>query len=125
MEEENKKDTLENLIIEIFNLLNCKILNIEELNGVILERDILIDTEIYSELKYVIPQIRNFISSSSLTCLHNEPEKNQKWPLINLVRQILKLKNYNLEPKRVSAGYLIGGKKKYKRLFIIKKNKIM
>ena len=51
-------------------------------------------------------------------------EKNQKWPLINLIRQILKQYNYELKPKRHADGYTKDGQKKYKRLFEIKRRKI-
>lgn len=48
--------------------------------------------------------------------------KNQKWPLINLVRQILSVYNYHLSPVRKCDGYTSEGVKKYKRFFkIVKK----
>ena len=46
---------------------------------------------------------------------------SQKWPLINLIRQILHKYNYHLEPKRLCDGYTKDGKKKYKRFFQVKK----
>ena len=48
----------------------------------------------------------------------------QRWPLLNLVRQILKTNDYRMLPKRKSNGYTDDGKKKYIRFFIIKKMKM-
>ena len=40
-------------------------------------------------------------------------KKTQRWPLINIVRQILKQYNFLFEPIRKSDGYTEDGKKKY------------
>ena len=44
-------------------------------------------------------------------------KKKQKWPLLNLVRQILKVNNYRMKPIRKSDGKTKLGKKKYIRFF--------
>jgi len=67
--------------------------------------------------------MRDCMSSSRLTCLQSTAELNQKWPLLNLVRQILKSNNYKMAPIRKSNGYTKEGKKKYLRFFVIKKLK--
>ena len=41
--------------------------------------------------------------------------------MLNLIRQILKVNGYNMNPIRKSDGYDKTGKKKYKRYFLIKK----
>ena len=56
-----------------------------------------------------------------MTSLQKNADKIQKWPLINLVRQILLFYNYKMEPIRKSDGYTLEGVKKYKRFFQIKK----
>jgi hypothetical protein len=56
-----------------------------------------------------------------LTSLQSTAEENQKWPLLNLVRQILKSCNFSMTPKRISNGYTKDGKKIYKRMFKIEK----
>ena len=43
-----------------------------------------------------------------------------KYPVINILRQVLKTCGYNLNPKRVSNGYTKAGVKLYKRSFVIK-----
>jgi hypothetical protein len=82
---------------------------------------ILLDDEKYKNAKDHIPDLRTIFSTSFLTSLQSPAEKNQKWPLINLIRQILKSCNYNFIPKRLCDGYSKDGKKKYKRIFLIEK----
>ena len=55
-----------------------------------------------------------------MTSLHKNANKNQRWPLLNLVRQILNTYCYKMEPIRKSDGYTLEGVKKYKRYFKIK-----
>ena len=68
-----------------------------------------------------IPELKKLFSSSYLTSLQSSATKTQKWPLINLIRQILRSSGYNLTPKRLCDGYTSGGVKKYRRIFIIEK----
>ena len=70
-----------------------------------------------------IDEIKKFYSSGALTSLQKNAGTNQKWPLLNLVRQILKTNNYLMHPIRKSNGYTKDGKKKYLRFFLIKKVK--
>ena len=55
--------------------------------------------------------------------LQQNAGEKEKWPLLNLVRQLLKANNYNMHPVRISDGYTKDKKKKYKRYFKIKKYK--
>jgi hypothetical protein len=80
---------------------------------------------IKKELKERIPELKHIFSSSYLTSLQEPAEKIQKWPLLNLIRQVLRSSNFKLTPKRVSNGYTVDGKKKYKRVFIIEKMKLV
>ena len=92
----------------------------EEMDGVIIERDALLNEKMYESVCLVIPSLKSYLSSSYLTALQSNA-KQQKCPLINILRQLLKVYRYNLSPKRLSNGYDKTGKKLYKRIFIIKK----
>lgn len=92
------------------------------LDGKIIPRETLLSNNIYKNVLKYIPDLKNIFSSSYMTCLHSEAYEKQKWPLLNLVRQVLKSCNYNLLPKRISNGYTKDGKKIYRRVFIIKRN---
>ena len=95
----------------------------EHLNGLIITRETFVSEEKYNTVKPEIMKIKTIFSSSSLTCLQTDAPKNQKWPLLNLVRQILKALDYTMKPMRKSAGYNENGQKKYNRFFKIEKTK--
>ena len=104
-------------------LKKCKIqLNVEDqLDGQLIPREILLSKDVYNEVKEEIVELKKKFSSSSLTSLQKTAESGQKWPLLNLVRQVLKTCNYQMKPIRKSDGYKKDGKKKYKRFFLIGK----
>jgi len=111
---------------------NCKLVlelvgvNYDELKNlgqVIIPRENLLSDIKYDEIKKLIPDIKKNFSSSFMTSLQKNAEKSQKWPLLNLIRQILSVYGYNMIPIRKSDGYTLEGVKKFKRFFLIK-NKV-
>ena len=98
--------------------------DIKNLDGTIIYRDTLLNTNLYDKIKQDIPLLKNILNSSTYTSVQKNAENNQKWPLINLIRQILKRYNYELKHKRHADGYTKDGQKKYKRLFEIKNKSI-
>lgn len=109
------------IVIDFFNNCNIPCDNIEKLEGITIDRDILTIPELYSNVKIDISDFKTILSSSIYTAMQKNAELNQRWPLLNLVRQLLRRYNYLLNPKRIANGYTKDGKKKYKRLFVIKK----
>ena len=110
----------ESTINEILNLVG---LDFEKLdNSYLISRDLLLCNEKYDSIKSKIPELNKYFSSSFLTSLQITAEKKQKWPLINLVRQLLKVHKYDMKPIRKSAGYTADGKKKFIRYFLIQKS---
>jgi uncharacterized protein YihD (DUF1040 family) len=95
--------------------------NLSDLNGLFIPRDLLLSDNKYDEIKKLIPELKKNYSSSLMTSLQKTAEQSQKWPLLNLVRQILNIYNYKMEPIRKADGYTLDGIKKYKRFFLIKK----
>jgi hypothetical protein len=99
--------------------------NISDLEGIFFPREQLLSDLKYEEVKKYIPELKKKFSSSFMTSLQKKAETNQKWPLLNLIRQILTVYNYHLTPIRKCDGYTADGIKKYKRFFkIIRKLKI-
>ena len=92
-----------------------------DLEGAFIPREQLLSDAKYIEIKNMIPDLKKSFSSSFMTSLQKNASKSQKWPLLNLVRQILSIYNYQMEPIRKSDGYTLEGVKKYKRFFQIKK----
>jgi len=109
-------------VVEILNIVG---IDFQKLNDnsdqLIIYRDTLIDPEKYKVAKEKIDDLKKFFSSSFLTSLQENAHKKQKWPLLNLVRQLLKTNMYEMKPIRKSDGYTKDGKKKYIRFFLIQK----
>jgi hypothetical protein len=95
--------------------------NLEDLDGQMIPRELLLNPIKYDELKERIMDLKKLYSSSSLTGLQNGADAKQKWPLLNIVRQLLNVYKMEMEPVRKSDGYSPNGVKKYKRYFVIKK----
>ena len=111
---------------DIIKFLNkCKIPfdDEQQLEGMLIPREVLLSQEIYTQVKKDIPLIKKIYSSSGMKSLQQNASDKEKWPLLNLVRQLLKASNYNMRPVRVSDGYTKDKKKKYKRHFRIEKIK--
>lgn len=90
-------------------------------NEILVDREALLKDSLYEDLKSDIDDLKKEFSSSSLTSLHKEADTKQKWPLLNLVRQILRVYGYKMQPIRKCDGYTADGVKKFKRFFLIKK----
>ena len=88
---------------------------------ILIERDCLLNDNLYESLNTDIEELKKKLSSTTLTSLHKNAEEKQKWPLLNLVRQILHVYKYKMVPTRKSDGYTVDGKKKYKRFFLIQR----
>ena len=109
----------------IFKSIGIEFDTLLELNGLFIPREMLLSDNKYDEIKKLIPDLKKNYSSSLMTSLQKTAEKSQKWPLLNLVRQVLNTYNYKMEPVRKADGYTLDGIKKYKRFFLIKTKIIM
>ena len=111
------------IVKEFLNKCGIVFEDYKMLDGMLIPRETLLSQEKYENIKEDLVKMKKMYSSGALTALQKSAESKQKWPLLNLVRQILKSNNYNMEPIRKSNGYTKEGKKKYLRFFIIKKIK--
>jgi hypothetical protein len=118
--EKEKIDDKSKLILQEIGL-NFE--SVEELNGQLIPRDFFMNNVKYFQIKDKINDLKNVFSSSSLTCLHQNASTKQKFPLLNLIRQILSVYYYDMKPIRKCDGYTKDGVKKYKRFFSIVKTK--
>lgn len=89
--------------------------------GLIIQRDTLLDPVKYENLKPHIVSLKKIFSSKNMTSMHTTAEITQKWPCLNLVRQVLKRMGYDIKPERKCAGRDESGKKLFDRFFIIHK----
>ena len=112
---------MENDILFILSLCNVNVESLDDLDGIIIERDVLLDKELYEKTKENIDIFKKYFSSSSMTCLHKNATSQQQWPLLNLIRQLLKASDFSMVPFRKADGYNEHKKKRFKRFFKIQK----
>jgi hypothetical protein len=86
-------------------------------------RDLLLRDSVYQDVLVLVPEMKCVMSSSYLTSLQSTARTNQRWPLINLVRQVLKQVGFRMRPVRKSDGYDEEGKKRYRRFFRVEEYK--
>jgi hypothetical protein len=115
---------MDNEIKSIFKIIGLEMNDFNVLNGLTIPRETLLSDDKYDEIKSFIPDLKKKYSSSLMTSLQKNAEKSQKWPLLNLIRQILHVYGYKMEPIRKADGYTLEGVKKYKRYFMIHKKNI-
>lgn len=110
---------------KILNSIGIFFNELDDLDGQFIPREQFISDSKYEELKNLIPELKKHYSSSFMTSLQKNANVYQRWPLLNLIRQILNTFGFKMDPIRKSDGYTLDGIKKYKRFFQIvrKKNK--
>ena len=106
-------------VILILKQIGLNINSPSDLNGLLVPREQFLSDNKYHEVKTKIPDLKKKLSSSFMTSLQKNAAMTQKWPLLNLVRQILNVFKYKMVPVRKSDGYTISGVKKYKRFFMV------
>ena len=112
---------MDNIVINIFNKIG---INIETLNDLLskhVERKDIMSSEKYISLQPDIVKLKKYLSSSSKSSLQNNAFLKQRFPLINLLRQILSVYNLKFIPMRKSNGYDKNGKKLYSIFYKITK----
>ena len=102
-------------VLEILTIVG---IDFEKLNDdsdqLIIYRDTLIDPDKYKVAKEKVGELKKFFSSSFNV---KGKRKKQKWPLLNLVRQLLKVNMYEMKPIRKSDGILRMAKEIYSFFF--------
>jgi hypothetical protein len=111
-------------ITTLFNILDMKVNTEVDLFGVLVQRDLLLRVDIEQKLASLIDSLKGKYKSSKLNSLHKNREQKQKFPGINLLRQILRCNGYHLKPIVYSRGYCKhSGKKIVDRNFKVVRNK--
>ena len=111
-------------VIYILNASNITCNSFKELDGLVIPRTLCLNDDKYKQIIKDLPNLKKHFSSSYLTALQSTATSKQKFPLLNLIRQLLRSCNYKLTPKRITDGYTLSGEKKYIRMFIIEKMKV-
>jgi hypothetical protein len=108
----------------ILKLIGVELTYSNEIQEQLMPREVLLSDMKYEAVKYHIPELKKNYSSSFMTSLQKNADKSQRWPLLNLTRQLLSIYGYKMEPIRKADGYTLEGLKKYKRFFHIFKKGI-
>ena len=94
------------LIKEMLTALHIKFDNTEELYGLVIERDLLLVEEVSNHLLSFQDKIKESgYKTGTLTSLHKNNNDKQKWPEVNILRQLLKCNGIKLKPFTKSNGY--------------------
>jgi hypothetical protein len=108
----------------ILKLIGVEFNSSNDIQEQLMPREVLLSDTKYDLVKIHIPELKKNYSSSFMTSLQKNADKSQKWPLLNLTRQLLNIYGYKMEPIRKADGYTLEGVKKYKRFFHIFKKVI-
>jgi hypothetical protein len=117
-QEETQEETQQNVSKKILEELG---IDIEKIENHEIDRDFFLDMHKYDAIQKYIVSLKKEFSSSFLTSLQENARIKQKFPLLNLVRQILNVYGYKMEPLRKCDGYTLDKKKRFKRYFLIVK----
>tara|TARA_Y100000389_G_scaffold196191_1_gene228720 strand:+ start:49 stop:393 length:345 start_codon:yes stop_codon:yes gene_type:complete len=112
---------MESTVIRFLNKCEINVENIDDLTSFTINRDLLTDNKKYENMKDEIIELKKVFSAGSITALQKTAKNKQKWPLLNLVRQILKIYKFKVTNKRLANGYSKGGTKLFKNIMEFKK----
>ena len=111
-------ETLPDEMQEICSILNDPCKTEKELFAIMVQREVLLSEDVLEKLRNMVSRLKGKYKSDGLNCLHQNREIKQKFPGINLVRQIFKCNGYHLKPIFYSKGYCKhSGKKIMQRNF--------
>ena len=116
----NIKDKNIELLKTMLNIIDIEFEELDDLVNTIIVRDFLLKEDIEDKFIALQNNIKEVgYSSSKLTSLHKNSVYSQKFPAINMLRQILKCNGLKLLPKKEYNGYTAMGHKIINRYFII------
>ena len=114
-------NVIENDVINLLNKSGIYVSSFNSLDGFVFERDILLNDSKMENMQDEISKVKKIFSVSSIQSLQKNAKHRQKWPLLNLIRQVLKNINFKMIPFRKSNGYDKQKRKIFIRYFRIKK----
>ena len=109
------------LLKDIFSALEINVTERNDIINITLKHDTFKSKTLINDLLNKVPNLKSYYNSSKLTCLHKNSLNKQKFPAINMFRQILKCNHFKMEPYVISKGYeKLSGKKIVVRYYRIK-----
>ena len=111
---------LEEIVLRVLRAAGVAAPSFAEIDGLTIPRGILVRPGAYTEAAGIVPELKAHFSSTHMTCLQDEAPGAQRWPLLNLVRQVLRAAGFTMEPRRLSDGYGPDRRKRYRRVFDVR-----
>ncbi len=108
------------MAVRVLRAAGVPVQDFSDISGLRIERDVLVRPDGYLGVAGLIPDLKRYFSSTHMTALQGEAPGGQRWPLLNLVRQVLKASGFEMTPRRLSDGYGPGRRKRYKRVFDVR-----
>ena len=105
IDEELNEKLKEELLVKLLNLMKIECNNIKEALGTIIEQTQLKNFELDKTCFCYVNELKKFYKSNMLNCLHKNSLSKQKYPAVNMLRQILKCNNIKLKPFNICNGY--------------------
>ena len=105
----------------MLNYIDIDFNNINDIIGYEIDRDKFLNNDIISYYQTFKTQLKNTgYTSGKLTSLHENNLEKQKFPAVNMLRQVLKCNGLLLKPRVISLGYeKKNGRKLIKRSYVI------
>ena len=108
------------LLRKVLARVNVSFSSLPDLHNQIIPRDMLLDKKVVEALLGFRDVLKTHYHSDMLSCLHANSAQKQRYPAINMVRQLLRANGMNMQPRIQSMGYDRNtGKKLVKRFFVI------
>jgi len=112
---------MEEVVVGVLSEIGVKCDRVIDLDGMEVSRDIFVCEMQPKRFEELVDKLKKYLSSSCLTALQASAAESQRWPVLNLVRQVLRTYRYQMVPVRKCDGRTIEGKKKFKRFFRIER----
>ena len=107
------------ILKDLFRVLHIDIETKFDLINIEIDRNCLLQDPFYSYAINYKKKLKGIYKSSKYNCLQSNSVSKQKFPSINLLRQVLKSNRLRLYPYYKSLGYDDNRKKIVQRYFII------
>ena len=94
------------LIKDMLKVMFIEFDTLDDLEGKVIERDVLLMENVSKHLLSFQDKIKESgYKTGTLTSLHKNNNSKQKWPEVNILRQLLKCNGIKLRPFTKSNGY--------------------
>jgi len=115
---------MDGIIVNLFKLIHIDIQSEEDLFKLMIPQEELKTPE--AIVSFSNDKMKDLIknsdySSEYLNCLHEGSRNKQKFPAVNMIRQLLRCNQYHLYPHVICRGYTSNGKKIRERYYRVRK----